>query len=39
MLELRHTYNLPFRIENVKKMSVEQWKTFVNNVIREETFT
>ena len=33
MLELRHTYNLPLR-ENVRKMSAEQWKAFVNNVIR-----
>ena len=39
MLELRHTYNLPLRDENVRKMSAEQWKAFVNNVIREEAFT
>ena len=39
MLELRRTYNLPLRDENVRKMSVEQWKAFVNNVIREEAFT
>ena len=39
MLELRRTYNLPLRNENVKKMSVEQWKAFVHNVIREEAFT
>ena len=39
MLELRRTYNLPLRDENVRKMSVKQWKAFVNNVIREEAFT
>ena len=39
MLELRHTYNLPLRDENVRKMLAEQWKAFVNNVIREEAFT
>ena len=36
MLEMRPTYNLPLRDENVRKMSVEQWKAFVNNVIRKE---
>ena len=39
MSELRHTYNLPLRDENVRKMSVEQWKAFVNNVIRKDAFT
>ena len=39
MLELRRTYNLPLRDENVRKTSAEQWKAFVNNVIREEAFT
>ena len=38
-IELRHTYNLPFGDENVRKMSVQQWKAFVNNVIREEAST
>ena len=39
MLDLRRTYNLPLRDENVTKMSVGQWRAFVNNVIREEAFT
>ena len=39
VLELRRTYNLPLRNENVRKISMEQRKVFVNNVIREEAFT
>ena len=39
MLELWRTYNLPLRDENVRKMSVQQWKAFVNNVNREKAFT
>ena len=39
MLELQHTYNHPLRDKNVRKMSVEQWKAFVTNVIREEGLT
>ena len=38
MLELRRTYNLPLRDEDVRTMSVKQWKAFVNNVISEEAF-
>ena len=39
MLELRHTYNLSLRGKNLRKMAAQQWKAFVNNVIREEAFT
>ena len=41
MLELRRMYALriPLRDENGRKISVEQWKAFMNNVIREEAFT
>ena len=39
ILELRRTCNLPLRDETVRKMSVEQWKAFVNNIISEEAFT
>ena len=39
MLELRRTYSLPLGDQNVRKISVEQWNAFMNNVIREEAFT
>ena len=39
MLDLQRTHNLPLRDENVRKVSVGQWKAFVNNVIRDEAFT
>ena len=39
MLELRHAYNLLLKDQNVRKLPVEQWKAFVNNVIREKAFT
>ena len=36
--DLRHTYNLPLSDDNVRQMSLEQWKVFVKTVIWDEAF-
>ena len=35
---LRHTYNLPLSDDNVRQMTLEQWKVFVKTVIWDEAF-
>ena len=36
--DLRHNYNLPLNDDNVRQMTLEQWKAFVKTVIRDEAF-
>ena len=36
--DLRHTYNLPLSDDNVRQMTLEQWKVFVETVIWDEAF-
>ena len=36
--DLRYTYNLPLNDDNVRQMSLDQWKAFVKIVIWDEAF-
>ena len=36
--DLRRTYNLPLSDDNVRQMTLDQWKVFVNTVIWDEAF-
>ena len=36
--DLRRTYNLPLSDDNVRQMTLEQWKAFVKAVIWDEAF-
>ena len=36
--DLRHTCNLPLGDDNVRQMTLEQWKVFVKTVIWDEAF-
>ena len=36
--DLRHTYNLPVSDDNVRQMTLEQWKVFVKTVIWDEAY-
>ena len=38
MLNLRCKYNLPLNDQNIKVMSRDQWKSFVNKKIRSYAF-
>ena len=38
IFQLRHTYNLPLNDENIKKMTLSQWKSVVKNAIRQDAF-
>ena len=38
IFQLRHTYNLPLNDENIKKMTLDQWKSVVKNAIRQDAF-
>ena len=36
IFQLRHTYNLPLNDENIKKMTLSQWKSVVKSAIRQD---
>ena len=36
--QLRHTYNLPLNDENIKRMTLSQWKSVVKSAIRQDAF-
>ena len=36
--DLRHAYNLPINDDNVRQMTLEQWKAFAKTFIRDEAF-
>ena len=38
IFQLRHTYNLPLNDENIKKMTLSQWKSVVKSAIRQDAF-
>ena len=38
IFQLRHTYNLPLNDENIKKMTLRQWKSVVKSAIRQDAF-
>ena len=38
IFQFRHTYNLPRNDENIKKMTLSQWKSVIKSAIRQDAF-
>ena len=38
IFQLRHTYNFPFNDENIKRMTLSQWKSVVKSVVSQDAF-
>ena len=38
IFQFRHTYNLPLNDENIKKITLSQWKSVVKSAIRQDAF-